>query len=698
MGLLSTIGAASGRAFGLTRVGAAIKDAYFNLTTLLLPGNGTNGAQNNTFLDSSSNNFSITRNGNTTQGTFTPFSQTGWSDYFDGTGYLTLPSVSTTFGTFSSSSTFTIEAWIYQTQRQSGAEPTLFGDMQATGGLSYFAFGPNNNGYLMLYWYSGGNATATTTQIPLNTWTHIACTVSSGAIKLFVNGILQTISGVSSFTAPAGSTGGLSIGRWNAGGSANGFFGYLSNLRVTNTALYSANFNPSTSPFTAISGTTLLTAQSNRFIDNSANNQIITVGNTPAVQAFSPFGPQYQYDPVVTGGSGYFDYSGASYLNTTTAATNYYSALGDWTWEAWVYPLSFSGPQYSCPIMASSLDSVILRATPTTASSTNLNMYAVNAAGSPILGSSGTSAGTITLNQWSHVVFQRRSGQFDMFLNGVRIANDATQTGTSLRTTDTAFLIGAGNSGSNPYWNGYISGVRVQNGSARYSGATITVPTAPPSPTGAAICANFTNAGVVDSTGKNDLETVGNAQISTAVKKWGSGSLYFNGTGSYLSNNAASQLYNFGTGDFTIEGWFYTGTGTNNAILHISDTAGGFKTSYANTIAIGLLSGKINLYGVAGTGITSTGTSYADSAWHHFALVRRNGVTKIYIDGTADTTVGTSGSITDTTSYAMQYIVVGGYYSTSYLWNGYVDDLRITRGYARYTANFTPPTAAFPDQ
>ena len=49
-------------------------DSYFNLVSLLLPGNGTNGAQNNTFLDSSTNNFTVTRNGNTTQGTFSPFS------------------------------------------------------------------------------------------------------------------------------------------------------------------------------------------------------------------------------------------------------------------------------------------------------------------------------------------------------------------------------------------------------------------------------------------------------------------------------------------------------------------------------------------------------------------------------------------------------------------------------------------------
>ena len=66
-------------------------DDYFNLVTLLLPGTGTNGAQNNTFLDSSSSSVTVTRNGTPTQGTFSPFSQTGWSGYFDGSGdYLTV--------------------------------------------------------------------------------------------------------------------------------------------------------------------------------------------------------------------------------------------------------------------------------------------------------------------------------------------------------------------------------------------------------------------------------------------------------------------------------------------------------------------------------------------------------------------------------------------------------------------------------
>ena len=98
--------------------GSAVStDPFFNRTTLLLPGTGTNGAQNNTFLDGSTNNFTITRNGNTTQGTFSPFSQTGWGNYLSGSSqYLTWsPTSSTAFGT----AAFTVETWIYLTSAPS---------------------------------------------------------------------------------------------------------------------------------------------------------------------------------------------------------------------------------------------------------------------------------------------------------------------------------------------------------------------------------------------------------------------------------------------------------------------------------------------------------------------------------------------------------------------------------------------------
>ena len=73
-----------------TQVSGVTGDPQFNYVTMLLHGDGTNGAQNNTFLDSGPNTFSITRNGNTTQGSFSPYGS-GWSNFFDGTGdYLSI--------------------------------------------------------------------------------------------------------------------------------------------------------------------------------------------------------------------------------------------------------------------------------------------------------------------------------------------------------------------------------------------------------------------------------------------------------------------------------------------------------------------------------------------------------------------------------------------------------------------------------
>jgi len=87
-------------------------DPYFYSVTSLLHGDGTNGGQNNTFLDSSTNNFTITRNGNTTQGSFSPFSQTGWSNFFDGTGDSIKISSGIT-NQFAPGSAFTCEGWFY---------------------------------------------------------------------------------------------------------------------------------------------------------------------------------------------------------------------------------------------------------------------------------------------------------------------------------------------------------------------------------------------------------------------------------------------------------------------------------------------------------------------------------------------------------------------------------------------------------
>jgi hypothetical protein len=96
------------RAFSVT-VTVAVLDPYFTYTTLLLHGDGTNNANNHAFVDSSNNNFTITRNGNATQGTFSPFGD-NWSNFFDGNGdYLSFTGSSN----LTAAGDFTFECWVF---------------------------------------------------------------------------------------------------------------------------------------------------------------------------------------------------------------------------------------------------------------------------------------------------------------------------------------------------------------------------------------------------------------------------------------------------------------------------------------------------------------------------------------------------------------------------------------------------------
>ena len=199
MPALSTIGAAAARAFGLFRSSAAATDPQFNLTTLLLPGNGTNGANNNTFLDSSTNNFTITRNGNTTQGTFSPFSQTGWSNYFDGNGdYLSIASNAVLApGT----GNFWIECWINLNNLPSSgiAYVVLQNEISIAGASNdKFWFGLLNNSgtyRLQLGRHSTSDGSYVNWTPAVSTWYHIAYGRSSGTSYLFIDGVSQTVTG-----------------------------------------------------------------------------------------------------------------------------------------------------------------------------------------------------------------------------------------------------------------------------------------------------------------------------------------------------------------------------------------------------------------------------------------------------------------------------------------------------------------------
>jgi len=184
----------------------------------------TNAAQNNTFLDSSTNNFTITRNGNTTQGSFSPYGSL-WSNYFDGSGdYLQSPSNSAfAFGT----GDFTLECWIYATSTPSDMgiyEGRSTGS--ATDGFTLTAFSGS-----VIRIFSGGVLVASSGTSYVGQWVHVAVTRASGTTTLWINGVSQGTSSTSyNCTNTDAVVGG---GRYSGGSSVNTYFpGYISNFRL----------------------------------------------------------------------------------------------------------------------------------------------------------------------------------------------------------------------------------------------------------------------------------------------------------------------------------------------------------------------------------------------------------------------------------------------------------------------------------
>jgi len=199
----------------------------------------------------------------------------------------------------------------------------------------------------------------------------------------------------------------------------------------------------------------------------------------------------------------------------------------------------------------------------------------------------------------------------------------------------------------------------------------------------------------VDNSPRTKTFTVnGNSQISTTQYKFISSSLYLDGTGDYLSSPSNAD-YAFGTGDFTIECWAYRITGNDNGILQISSTAGGLQANQTANLVIASWTSARLLIHANNTYYASTAFTNTINTWNHYALVRSSGVTKLYFNGNLVTDIGTSGAITDTTNYTGTYLAIGGYYSTTYLWNGYIDELRITKGIARYTGSFVTQSIEF---
>jgi hypothetical protein len=191
------------------------------------------------------------------------------------------------------------------------------------------------------------------------------------------------------------------------------------------------------------------------------------------------------------------------------------------------------------------------------------------------------------------------------------------------------------------------------------------------------------------------VTAVGNAQISTAQSKFGGASIAFDGTEDYLTI-PANSAFAFGTSDFTIEAFVYINqttltTGSSDAVIAELRSTGGTATGFVFNLGVFSDGFSLNFYTDGGRNAATAKANYGE--WHHIAAVRSGSTVTLFSGGTNVKSITKTNNFSDTPNLR---IGASGLYGNSSI-SGYIDDLRITKGVARYTSNFTPPTAPFPD-
>jgi hypothetical protein len=621
------------------------------------------------FDDSSSSNHTITANGDVTQGSFGPFARSDgyWGVAFDGSDdRLSAPdSADFDFGT----GDFTVELffnykgsianrWLigganhWQLRLKTASSPSRLGE------VSFITNGSTEIIYV------------STPDLADGAWHHIAITREGTNLRHFLDGALvktttnsETINADSALYIGASST------------NSEDWDGHISNVRVVKgTAVYTSAFTTPAAPLTAVTNTKLLTCQSNRFVDNSASAHTITPSGDAAVSAFGPFLTSEVYDAAVNGASAYFPATDNNDFLESSASSDYQFGTGDLTVELWSYNLYSADSRNYADNRG--------HATGWKVGRTASNLFQVFSEGS---GGVLFEGGSAPNNTWVHFCWTRASGVNKFFINGV-------QSGSNVSNSDdfnsNSLKIGTrfdSPGGADQEVKGYISDLRIIKGTAVEPSG---IPTAPlTAVTNTKLLLNMADGQAIDSAAQHNLTLFGNAKISNTQSKFGGTSMVFDGTGDYAVVEDFTQL----TGELTIEFW------VNPSAL--SPKNGLFQQGFAD----GGLSIRAETSGsltVAKTGVSSyfsTNTTISANVWTHIALVYYNGVLKCYINGTADAQTSTTSA--DWTTSGNEFILgtrwLGGAINNPM--TGYIDDFRIST-LARYTSNFTAPTAAFADK
>lgn len=402
--------------------------------------------------------------------------------------------------------------------------------------------------------------------------------------------------------------------------------------------------------------------------DSSSNNHTVTLSGSVSATSFSPYRPG--------GYSTYFDSSGDDHIEISMGANGVYA--GDFTFECWFYTentaIAYQAILYQSPGNGT----------------TGAWGIDLGAGGDELSvfysGSTAVATGvTIEENVWYHVALVRSGSSCTLYLDGTSVATftDSNNFGSSSWTT----RVGRNQFSSARDFEGYITNVRLVNGTAVYTSA-FTPPTGrleAITNTSLLTCHlpyiadGSTNDHTVTVNGDTSTKPFAPYDYPEYSATAHGGAIYFDGSGDRVNLPGADFA-----ADFTIEGFAYW-TGTGNRLLATNRT--NVLTTGSGMWWIDENNGQIRFYFDSGSRIDIT-QSWPKNQWVHWAVSRSNGTLRVFLNGVQKASSINSNNLGATN----KPIYLGGFNGTTdYSYQGYMSDVRVTSGTGLYTTDFTPP-------
>ena len=403
-------------------------------------------------------------------------------------------------------------------------------------------------------------------------------------------------------------------------------------------------------------------------------------GYHPAITSASGYPAQGSFHPYLDNWSVYFD--GADDYLSVAASPDFAYGTGDFTFECWI---NTDNSDYFSVWQNSGVSATANNSRYFFGVSTSGNISLSRHAGGGGIASTG---GEVTTGVWHHIAAVRESGTVSLYCDGSRVATGTT--GWNGFGISDGYEHTIGYRVTPNYGGGFISDLRILNGTALYSGTSYTVPTEPLTAITNTVLLTCQSNRFVDNSSSGRTVTPNNGPAVKAYNPFGQGSEYLraNNKGSVEFNGGTtyglSTITSTGSNNFTIEAWVYPRAMTNNASPFGLQASGG-----GNAVKAYISTSDNQWHWISQwTGDRDSGVNVKLNEWTHLAFSKNGNDVQFYVNGIR---TGFTGVSTMTNGQ----VIVGYNTGSSVGFDGYVADLKlISGGTAKYSrdANFSIPT------